>query len=371
MALILCPECGSKISDKARTCPRCGYYCSDPGKPISSQESYSIVPLNVEIEVWGKGGHDELIIAQSEDKKNLALFLTEADRFEKLFPSVAANVKELLAFAGTEYRAKLTPELRRLMAEGKLSFKLDKQGEIMAILQNNKKHIANQIRLEQISFDASAAQSLSNLTEAAMFNQILAEIKATRDAIGALHVELQDDRLALAEASLDRLKQAETVKDSALRTSAILAAIGEATNAKHQLMRNFKRNRLELEENADKSVLSMMAEACGKGKAFERKADDAMEDLSLISAAVQVECAGWVILAEGESARYCLCEFRKFIKTNELDNSDTLLMINSHSGNDWIGLAKKFEGLTARIEGISKGGVPLLLSDTDCNTERG
>ncbi len=32
MALIKCPECGSEVSDRAASCPRCGY----PIKPVSN-----------------------------------------------------------------------------------------------------------------------------------------------------------------------------------------------------------------------------------------------------------------------------------------------------------------------------------------------
>ena len=30
MGLILCPECGARISSKARMCPQCGYFGDDP-----------------------------------------------------------------------------------------------------------------------------------------------------------------------------------------------------------------------------------------------------------------------------------------------------------------------------------------------------
>jgi len=39
MALIKCPECKSKISDKAKTCPQCGY-------PLKEELSWNIVLFN-------------------------------------------------------------------------------------------------------------------------------------------------------------------------------------------------------------------------------------------------------------------------------------------------------------------------------------
>ena len=45
MALILCPECQTKISDKATSCPHCGYTSTDALLPISVQETYEPTPV--------------------------------------------------------------------------------------------------------------------------------------------------------------------------------------------------------------------------------------------------------------------------------------------------------------------------------------
>ncbi len=39
MALIQCPECGSQVSDKALSCPRCGYPMSSAEKPRKSPKT--------------------------------------------------------------------------------------------------------------------------------------------------------------------------------------------------------------------------------------------------------------------------------------------------------------------------------------------
>ena len=45
MSLILCPECGTKISDRATKCPHCGFQSADAERPISEQDKYEIVPI--------------------------------------------------------------------------------------------------------------------------------------------------------------------------------------------------------------------------------------------------------------------------------------------------------------------------------------
>lgn len=53
MSRILCPECGTKISDKATKCPHCGFQSADPKRPISEQDKYEMVPIfEYDIEEW-------------------------------------------------------------------------------------------------------------------------------------------------------------------------------------------------------------------------------------------------------------------------------------------------------------------------------
>ena len=47
MGLILCPECGARISSKARMCPQCGYFGDDPALPLSEQAPGEIVQLSM------------------------------------------------------------------------------------------------------------------------------------------------------------------------------------------------------------------------------------------------------------------------------------------------------------------------------------
>ena len=70
-------------------------------------------------------------------------------------------------------------------------------------------------------------QSLNNLSTHAVMAQILDEIEYVGDAIREIHVELQNDRLAMAEGARDKLMQ-----DAKLREAAMLDVIHSATDAK-------------------------------------------------------------------------------------------------------------------------------------------
>ena len=44
MALIKCPECQSEVSDKAKTCPKCGYQIDEIAKNEPSSTGMNICP---------------------------------------------------------------------------------------------------------------------------------------------------------------------------------------------------------------------------------------------------------------------------------------------------------------------------------------
>lgn len=83
--------------------------------------------------------------------------------------------------------------------------------------------------------------------------QILDEIEYVGDAIREIHVELQNDRLAMAEGARDKLVQTRLIQDAKLREAAMLDVIHSATDAKRVLMRNFSQNMYHITEHSQKS----------------------------------------------------------------------------------------------------------------------
>lgn len=62
--------------------------------------------------------------------------------------------------------------------------------------------------------------------------QILDEIEYVGDAIKQIHIELQNDRIAMAESSRDKLLQARRIQDTKLREIAVLNVVNSATDSK-------------------------------------------------------------------------------------------------------------------------------------------
>ena len=325
MSLIQCPECGSKISDKATRCPHCGFESVDSSRPISEQDKYEIVPIfEYEIEEWNPNRGDLSVISY-EDNKNLIEYFGDWKNIQAKLPDIARVIKSL---AKKEHImvAKMDSYVKDLIDKGIYKFNIDKAGEILPTISDGKGFV-KQVRLEDMSFSPSVAQSLSNLSMHAVMAQILDEIEYVGDAIKELHVELQNDRYAMVESSRDKLKQSRMIQDSSIRKIALLEVVNSATDAKRTLMRNFTQNMNYIESNSKKTIWQLIGTSKGDNS---QKANDAFQSLVYITNSVQTECEGYAMMGEYEPCRECLIEFKSFIEENKLDQRDTLLLINEN-----------------------------------------
>ncbi len=346
MGLILCPECGAKISDKALVCPHCGYYSDNRQLPISAQDKFEAVPLfEYEIENWSPNRGD-LTDLSYEDNRRLFEFFGKWKNIKGAMPAIAETI-EAFAKNETYLVADYDKYVAELIRKGVYRFSIDKNGKILPTIRDGK-HIVKQVRLKEMNFNPQLTQSLNNLATHAVLAQILDEIEYVEDQIKGLHIELQDDRIAMAESAVDKLLQARKIQDSRLRELAIVGVIGTATDAKRTLMRNFVRNNERVIAISNKSSLEM-ALSYRKVKESSQQAGDAVQDLISITNVVQVECEGYASLGEFEACKETLMQFRDFILDNKLNKRDTLLRLNSGLEQKQISVVDRFEQIADKI----------------------
>lgn len=97
MSLILCPECGTKISTKATECPHCGYESNDPSRPISEQDKYEVIPtFEYEIEEWSPN-KGKLNVISYEDNKSLIQYFGNWKSIQIMLPSLAETIKAMVS----------------------------------------------------------------------------------------------------------------------------------------------------------------------------------------------------------------------------------------------------------------------------------
>ncbi len=346
MSMILCPECGTKISDKATKCPHCGFQSADTERPISEQDRYEIVPIfEYDIEEWNPNRGD-LSIIPYEDNKSLVAYFGKWENIKIKLPAIAEVIG---AMANKEHVmiAKMDQYVKDLIDQGVYRFTIDKQGEILPTIRDADGFV-KQVRLEDMALTPNLAQSLNNLSTHAVMARILDEIEYVGDAIREIHIELQNDRLAMAESAKDKLKQARRIQDTKLREQYLLEVISSATDAKRVLMRNFSQNKNYVLERSQKSDLQLIMKFRGE-KDVSQKAIDAFQALVYITNAVQTECEGYAMLGEYEPCRECLNEFKTFILENKLNQRDTLLLLNENSSQKKIEVVDEFTDIANRI----------------------
>ena len=346
MSLILCPECGAKISDKATKCPNCGFQSADPNRPISEQDKYEIMPIfEYDIEEW-KPNRGDLSIISYEDNKNLVNFFGKWENIQIHLPAIAEVIG---AMAGKQHImiAKMDQYVKDLIDQGIYRFTIDKKGEILPTISDANGFV-KQVRLEDMTLTPNLTASLNNLSTHAVMARILDEIEYVGDAIREIHIELQNDRLAMAESAKDKLRQARMIQDSKLRERYLLEVISSATDAKRALMRNFSQNVSYISDHAQKSDFKLLFDFRGE-KDVNQKAIDSFQALVYLTNAVQTECEGYAMLGEYEPIRECLSEFRTFILDNKLNQRDALLLLNENSSQKRIEIVDEFSDIADRI----------------------
>lgn len=138
MSRILCPECGTKISDKATKCPHCGFQSADPKRPISEQDKYEMVPIfEYDIEEW-QPNRGELSIISYEDNRSLIQYFGKWENIKVKLPAIAEVIG---AMAGKDHImvAKMDSYVKDLIDKGIYRFTIDKQGEILPTIRYCKK----------------------------------------------------------------------------------------------------------------------------------------------------------------------------------------------------------------------------------------
>ena len=367
MAMIMCPECGTRISDRALTCSYCGYTADDASKPIAQQRSYEVVPrIQLELERWDSpNGSSRMEVTEvpRQDARRLVAFFSDWEQLQTAAPAVARLLRESFGEDQVKLVADLPEHVMKMIQDGRLRLVLDKSGEILPTVYGDKGAV-KQVRLHWESIPPDVTGAFEHLETQASIALVLGEVKSLHEEMKVIRVGLQNDRLALTDGAWDKLMQARTIEDSRLRETMVQEAISSATDAKRMLMRNFTENLRYLQEHSNKGSFDPDAWKDAMSKKSSVCAVEAFQDLSSLTDAVRIEGEGYAILGQNDASQESLNEFREFIKDNKLDDRDTLLLINSHlhSDNKAPDIVDRFDDIAHRITALKEGkdlnGVP-------------
>lgn len=289
MSIIFCPECGSKISNKATNCPHCGFVGDNSSLPICVQENCEFIPcFQYEIEAWNSDGN--IIELSYNDNKTLVEYFGKFENIKHTMPEIA-NAIQQMAKKENILVAKLDPYIKTLIKTGQYKFCKDKAGNILPTLRDNSGFVHN-CRLENMQINTNVAQSLSNLSSQAMMVQIMNKIDMLENSIKVIDMDLQNDRIAKAEACWLKLLQARKIQDSFLRNIQVLNVINDSIEARAILMKNFETKLNSLLNHNKSSELEKLTKIKFKPKIEAQKC---MNSLVAITNLVRVECEAYIM----------------------------------------------------------------------------
>ena len=227
-----------------------------------------------------------------------------------------------------------------LIDSGALKFQIDKEGRTIAqLVESETKQIDQLIRLKDVSLYPGMSSAVNNLSNQVAMAEIMEELHVIEEKMSGIQMEMQEDRLAMADSAWDKMMQARTIEDYRLKSFAIQNAINAATDAKRVLMRNF--------------VVSLEASILlKKPNDSEAKARDAVKDLVALTNCVHIECDGYVFLGEHSASKECLKEFLDFIRETKLDDRNTLIKLNENLAvkNKLPTLTDDFTGVVSKLD---------------------
>ncbi|WEV63279.1 zinc ribbon domain-containing protein [Bifidobacterium sp. ESL0732] len=332
MSMISCPECGTHISDKAFSCPFCGFSGSSKDVPIGQQQHESTGSMEsslVEIEYWDPTkeviSHRKIAIDQPT-LHHIFEFFGNWERIQTIFPALAQVIRKM-AFEDSSLNVEATVPayIKKLIDDGTLHFARDKNNQVLPVLMDKNNTIRKQIRLHQVDKDAELIGSLQHLETQAAISAVLNEIQNVETGIEQIGIGLQNDRLAKVESTWEKFSIAQSTYDSRLRNQLLLETISTASESKYGLMRQCETDLEYIREHEP-----------GKGHAaWEKdessaKALEILNDLISIMNMVRVQVDGFNMLGEQDDSIRCLESFNSFVVDNELDERNTFVRLNGN-----------------------------------------
>jgi hypothetical protein len=346
MGLVYCPECGTKISEKASVCPFCGYRSGTKNLPMVASKN----PLKrIQWESTSlESEFDQVFPISTIQNNNLNIIFGKAENLSRVAPAFFEVIKGM--FPQTIKVADLNPTIQKLIDDGIYRFITDKSGEILPSIYGSKGVVA-QVRLRDLLLTPDLGLSIVDLQTQIALAQIISQIRDVQRGIANLHSEIQDDRLALADSAWQQLQQAAQISDGRVREEILLGILRSATDAKCILFRAFASEKRFFDERKDNNWFSKIVDKEAQNHGDEHSAE-IFNSLLAITRTVQVETTVFCLLGEQNAARLSMKQFSDFISANALDDRDTLLALNSFSSSDQKSLIDNFTVIQQKIAAL-------------------
>lgn len=265
-------------------------------------------------------------------------------------PSFINVVKSIIP--NDSYQAVLSVEQKLRLANGTYELMTKKNGSLIANIINPKtKKIISQVPIEKIKMTPELSNTLIDYSTQLQLAQIANDIKCVQIAVEEVIKGQENDRLALAYSSKQKLLQAISIKDENLKKMALLNLVSSAEDARNTLMLS-QSNNVDFIKKQPKDTFGKLINGASDKK-VDNKINEIRENLNALNLVSLVETLAYQELGEGESAKISIKYYGDFIKKTYLldeyliDRLDSLESKNQYWSNTLPNIIKKIDLLVS------------------------
>ena len=235
-----------------------------------------------------------------------------------------------------EYRVLFTDEQRKLLNDSVVKFMHRKDGSIMAkLIRSDNKKICFNLNIEKApGVPKGISTEAANFAARMQLAQIAEQIEQIQISIEEVLRGQQLDRLALAYSCEQKLLQAQNIKNSALKTAALIQIAHSAEDSRNMLMQSQARALNNIKEYPT----SNFGKFFKSNEKIKRDMDELRESIAAINQTSLVEALAYRELGEYEALRESLMYYSKYINDTyflEAGLSERLDQIDNQPDNYW------------------------------------
>lgn len=281
----------------------------------------------------------EVVIDLSEYSDDISCYFTEVpevakplidgakkafNKIEQMLYNAPAFINMVRAALPEEtFQAVLTNEQKEKIVNGALKLMTKKDGTLMANLVDLKtKKIVSTISLKSVSLAPALTEAMTSYATQMQMAQIAEQIQTVKIAIEEVRTGQEYDRLAMAYSCQQKLLQAMQIKNSQLRTSALMQIVAAAEDSRNLLMLSQNANLTFIEEQPE-SFLGKLINGAMPEKINQRM-NEIRENLNAVNMVSLAEAIAYQEMGENAAARQSLEYYSNYLEQAYL-NSEGLV----------------------------------------------
>lgn len=354
MSMMICPECGYRVSSFAERCAHCGFPVHDQEAVAELERTPRIDIVYVEDEDDGSGDLADLIGSIEPDhdtRARLGELIGDTRALSSLFPEVYEALAQ--RGGGVEYVADIPKRARDLMRSGELTFTLDKSGRILPLLKRaGKGTIESQIRLKEVN---RIPGILSSLQTQVILAQISMQLDALLAQVGQVREGQFADRIAMCDAVVDGLRATRAMNNVEVRESRYILLVSQAEEAARLAAGELRLSMNEL-SSAPEGLFGTLGDLGGEKRRKEavKRARAALWGFMRGSL---VACTAYRLLGEEESALTSLRQCRRTLFSSFSGSAEGdygLALLRSYDSDYKEEFYEKVENILRRLDECGK-----------------